>query len=572
MRVVTRHFSGESPRTRAHELPEALAQIAQDVIVYKGAVEPLKSPVTVNTLFFSGVVSGIGFDQMATLFRLWDDTTLEDRYWIFGREIDDVIQDIGTDTRNRSIVFGDRNFYIFRVNDFPAADPAGSPFPTGAIEPVAAAALTVPRPSAPVLALVGSPSNATVPEELIAVVSAVQISTGREGPPSLISNSVNWNPGQLLQITVPAQTNWGVGIEPGYTYRIYLSSTDSTGNASFRFFFEGPLNADPFTQTVSAGLVFDPTTLQEELPSVIADIPPADLHSVVMHPNGFVVGLSGYKLVRSEVFEPHNYPQDYRDPIKHFPIALGLIGQSIIIGTKETTFLASGQDPLNISIVELEGNMPCLSKLSMKTVMGGVVYASPDGLAMVTSNGNLTNFTQDIFTRDQWQSFNPASMHAAVQDNRYYCFYDNGTVRGALIFDNGSNGVTLTRTSQHFSATYSDPLFDQMYGVDVVQDGGSFSGFVAKWNAGSVLQFLWKSKEHRMERETCMGAARVEADAYPVTFKFFADGALIHTQTAVDNRAFRMPPVRGRYFTFQVEAMQTVTGVTFANTLAECAG
>jgi len=83
-------------------------------------------------------------------------------------------------------------------------------------------------------------------------------------------------------------------------------------------------------------------------------------------------------------------------------------------------------------------------------------------------------------------------------------------------------------------ALYLDDLQDALYVLDGIN--------VQKWDAGAVKTVTFKSKLHRLPKPTQgFACAEVVADAYPVTFKLYADGVLKHTQTVTSAEPFRLP-------------------------------
>ena len=66
----------------------------------------------------------------------------------------------------------------------------------------------------------------------------------------------------------------------------------------------------------------------------------------------------------------------------------------------------------------------------------------------------------------------------------------------------------------------------------------------------------WKSGKYLTRSPVNMGAAVVEAENYPVTFKLWADEQLRATRTVSDNEPFRLP---GGYLAsrFEVEVSGT---------------
>ena len=81
--------------------------------------------------------------------------------------------------------------------------------------------------------------------------------------------------------------------------------------------------------------------------------------------------------------------------------------------------------------------------------MGGIVYAAPDGLMLLSSAGSKI-VTEQLFSFAQWQAyFKPESIHAYQQDNQYIAFYKNGDEEGGFIFD--------VRTGQMICTMFTQP-------------------------------------------------------------------------------------------------------------------
>ena len=65
--------------------------------------------------------------------------------------------------------------------------------------------------------------------------------------------------------------------------------------------------------------------------------------------------------------------------------------------------------------------------------------------------------------------------------------------------------------------------------------------------------------------------AKIEAETYPVTAKFYFDDSAtpFHTQTVANRDAFRLPVKEGRDFEIQVEGTSTVFSIAVAQAIEE---
>ena len=95
-------------------------------------------------------------------------------------------------------------------------------------------------------------------------------------------------------------------------------------------------------------------------------------------------------------------------------------------------------------------------------------------------------------------------------------------------------------------------LLDELFVV--VNDSGNK---VKPFSGGAEKNYTWKSKKFTMPQ--IMGfslRSTWEAEAYPMTVKFYADNALIHTQTVQNRDPFRLPSKVGRDWKCKLKAQK----------------
>ena len=69
-----------------------------------------------------------------------------------------------------------------------------------------------------------------------------------------------------------------------------------------------------------------------------------------------------------------------------------------------------------------------------------------------------------------------------------------------------------------------------------------------------------------------ISCAQLEAEAYPLTAKFYADNVLVHTQTVTSRSPFRLPSLPGRDWEIQLEGASEVFSLSVAQSMQELAG
>ena len=324
----------------------------------------------------------------------------------------------------------------------------------------------------------------------------------------------------------------------------------------YLFVAELPASQTSYTDSVLA------ESLGEELPSLTWLPPPATLRGLINLPNGIMAGFTGRDVYFCDPYHPHAWPVQYNQTVDFPVVGLGRMDTTLAVLTTGTPYFIQGSSPDAMVVVKSDLEQACASKRSIVSTNNSVIYASPDGLVLLSSGGSRL-LTEQMFSRALWQeAFNPSSIHAYQQDMKYVAFYNNGVTAGGFIFD---------LTSGHFiyhniyaTAGYNDLQADKLY--------TAFSDRTVKiWQAGSALSYIWRSKKFTMPQIMGFSCAQVEAEAYPVTAKVYSDGTLVHTQTVAGRTPFRLPVAPGRDWEFQIEGNTEVFAVLVAQSMEELA-
>lgn len=545
MREAIKAFTGMLPRVEPHLLPAGASQEAMNANLQRGSLVPYMAPVKVADLAKVGT--------KRTIYRFGRSVDDDARYWFHWINDTDVARGAIPDDAQERTYFTEAG-QPPRVTDATMAT-------TNNLMPSAWYRLGIPAPTSRATVTVAEQPNP--PENLerqSCLVAYTFVSAwGEEGPPNEVSDpfdAATDDTLNLINLEGPPAGEYNITHK-----RLYLSTTDATGTAILRFWKEIPAGAVTFSDKV------DFTMLGEALPERALVPPPADLFGLMDHPAGFMIGFSGKRVYRSEVFKPFGWP--YYSPVADEIVGGAIMGQATVVCTKGDTYLATQADPVTLTPVRLDGNQPCVAKRSIRAFKGGVVYASPDGLVMVDQTGGIGLVTEELLTREQWQAYRPESMHANVHDNRLFCWYDTGAARGGLIFDLTRGAMSMTRTDVYATASYSDGRRDELFLA--LPAGG-----VHKWGGGALpLAMRCVSKRYLLERAQNIGAAQVLAAAYPVTFRLRAvieavGGAreVVVEHVVQSGRPFRLRGnYRARSYEFTVEGTAAITEVTVASTL-----
>lgn len=526
--LFLKQFSGEVPRCSATLLGATQAQKAHNCNLDSGALRAWKDNQFVVTPSKSGT--------KLTIYRFGQDVTDETKYWFhWTTDVDCVRGPIAGDVTERTYFTGDG---VPKVTNNDIALAGGTSYP------MAAYTLGLPAPATPPSVSASGTAQTGAMTESRAYVYTYVSGWGEESAPSY-AGTVDVQTGQTAVLntlaTVPS------GAYNVATKRIYRSVTSSNGATPYVFVDEIPVGQTNYTDSKTAEQIGP-----DQLPSLNWDMPPSDLHALTAGTNGVIGGLSGNNVCFCDPFHPHAWPLDYQLAMSYKGVGLGFFSDTFVALTNGKPYLISGTDPSSMSMQELDIEQACVSKRSIVSVHGGVIYAAPDGLVMV-GLGGVDIITKNHFTRIEWQLLNPSSIHAYQFDGKYYGFYDTGTVQGGFIFDPVAG--TLTYLDFYATAGYTDPIRGQLYlqvGNDIVRFNGS----------ATALTYTWRSKIFPVPQPMNMAAALVDAESYPVTFKLYTDGQLKYTYSVPSNEPFPLPSgYLAKFFEMELSGSTAVRAV-----------
>jgi hypothetical protein len=531
-------FGGIAPVVPPRYLQDNQAQTAMNCPVFQGSIQAIADlGASVADLPKTGTIK--------SLYRFGQDTISDTNYWFHWTTDVDVA---------RSQIAGDASEWTFFTGDgspkatYNSIAISGSNYPA-ATRPLGLAAPTT-APTATADTFTGEDG---VLETRVYAVTWVNKESGFEfeSAPSSASNSVDVRPGQTATLTnLPAA--------PGGDYVVSHRRIYRAVAGVFLFVAEIAASATSYTDNV------EPDSLGEELPSLTWSAPPTSLEGLTNLPNGLMAGFSGRDIYFCDPYHPHAWPEQYIQTIDYPVVGLGRMDTTLAVLTKGTPYFIQGTHPLNMSVVKADIEQACVSKNSIVSLMGGVLYAAPDGLMLISPGGSRI-VTEKLFDFSQWQAFfNPSSIHAYQHDNQYIAFYNNGSQSGGFIFDVRSGQFILH--DMYADAGYHDILRDKLF-LAVADSGNK----VKPWGYGNTKSYIWRSKKFSLPQVMGFSCAQLEAEAYPMTLKFYLDNTLYHTQTVQNRNPFRLPAKVGRDLEMQVEGSNEVFSLSIANSMTELA-
>ena len=374
---------------------------------------------------------------------------------------------------------------------------------------------------------------------------------GEESAPSPLSSPITLKTNEIVTLTNLTPPN-------GYQinrFRIYRTETGSN-TTEFYFLKEIAYNLTTTTDTN--------TPLGDVLETTDWLMPPTDLKHLTGMWNGMMAGISGRSVRFCEAYVPYAWPIAYEILASNTtPVALGTFGQTLVILTNGSPIMVSGGTPDALDEQPTAFLQSCVSSKSVVSVGHGVIWASPDGLAYIGQSGARL-LTDGLLLREDWQALNPSSIIGCMFERRYFGFYTVDNVKkGFVIETENASGIYFFDFG--VDAVYVDVLQDALYILDGIN--------IKKWDLGSALTVTFKSKLFRSPKPTGgFTAAEVTADAYPVTFKLYADGALKHTQTVTSSVPFRLPSgYNAQTSQIEISGNTAIQGVAVAHSMLELA-
>lgn len=525
-------FYGANQALTPKALPEGVGTISLNQYPGRGDLRPIPAPSAVATAAASGY---------NTIYRMGRDAASDTLTWIGWINVIHAVRGfLAADTTERTYYTGD-----------------GVPKWTDNIKYLTAPRLLgVPPPTSSLL-LSASGGVSTTTETRVYTTTFVT-DAEEESTRGPISARITCKIDDVVTIgSLDAFPAGSYGL--GQKRRIYRSQQGSSGAGSFLFVQEIMATLASTTDSVASA------SLGEPLPSETWLQPPSNLKHLTGMWNGMMAGISDGAVRFCEPFLPYAWPAAYEIiPTDGKPVALATFGQNLVVLTSNRPRVVTGGTPEALDDQPIEFRQACVSARSAVSLGHGVVYACPDGLAYIGAGGTKV-LTEGIMLREDWQALGPTTIIGTQYQGLYIGFYMSGGAysKGFTIDPRNPQGIYF------YDFGYPVAHFDDINSALYVLSGTS----IQKWHAGTALTATFRSKVFRQPKPVrAFSCAEVVADAYPVTFKLYADGALKHTETVASRAAFRLPSgYIAMDYQIEIVTANPVQGVVMANSMDELA-
>ncbi|WBA13842.1 hypothetical protein [Salinivibrio proteolyticus] len=526
---------GEVPRLKDYLLPNEAATLARDCEFERGVIMPINENLHARSLPFPAKT----LHRYDDAWLLWPDSV-----------VSAIDSPLGQDQWQRVYFTGDGKPKV-TAQDI-AIDGSG-------FGPAAAYDLGVPRPEFP------------------PAVISIDTSTGEEPPlgePALIDDEdrvyIQTYVTRFGEEGAPGEPSGSVLIEkPGSTITLGLSQpTTNTHNITHTRVYRSVTAAGVGAYMLLAELPISNTEYKDstrDLNSAVLetwdyDEPPENMQGLCTMANGICAGFAGNEVMFSAAYLPYAWPKSYRLTTEHTIQAIVPVGTSLVAVTRGYPYVFSGVTPDAMTATKLDIEQSCVSADSLVVVSGMAMYAAPDGLVVVSSDGAAIA-SEEIIDRKQWQALKPETIRAVAVEGWYVAQSETG----GFIYDPLSKA--FTRISDRWDATYVDLLTDTLFIVH--------GDKVSMWRQSEALKSMtWRSKVFWVPDDAALTSARVRSsEPGKLTVKVIADNQTILTvpQGELTNMPFRLPPVRASYWQIEVSGAAGVDRLMLSDSMQELA-
>jgi hypothetical protein len=538
-------FRGMAPKLSARLLPEGSAVTATNCRLDSGDLVPIRGLAditstvetagTENSLYKYGTVNSV--DQWLR----WDE------------DVDVVRSPIAGNTYNRVYFTGDSVDNMKpRVTKNSVAIGSGTRYPSVSYR------LGLPAPATELTtALVGSAPASTDDEvkESRSYVYTFVTEDGEEGPPSPPSTVFDLYPtSQTVNISAMVTAE---DASYNVTHKNIYRTVTSAAGTFYMYVDVVPLSQSTYSDSKTA------LQVGGVLPSTDWVAPPEGMIGLTSLSNGILAGFKDNEVMFCEPFMPHAWPTKYRMSTDYPIVGIKAVGSSLIVTTKAYPYVAQGSHPSNMTLARMRENQSCVSKRSVVGMGHSVMYASPDGL--ISAAGNIATLaTEKVYSRAQWQAMKPETIHGYMHEGSYVGFYTVSGVQKGFIFNPKSLLLSDLTDVTTLTGGYANPEDDALYFIDNVSQ-------IKQFNAGTDSTYEWQSKQYKVGRPMNMAAARVEAESYSnITLYVYAESGLVHTQTVLNERAFRLPSgYRSNQYEVKVVGSDIINSIYIASSMSE---
>lgn len=331
----------------------------------------------------------------------------------------------------------------------------------------------------------------------VAYITTFVNSFGEESGPSIPSNDVVIEDGQTVEVSFRYNPPIEYDIRKVRIYRRetgFNTGLEKEQQLQTHWFFltELDVQAREFTDETSIidlGWAFDGIDVRE---------PPADLQNITAIPQtAILAGSVANKLLFSRNLQPHNWELSQEMTLDDNVVSLGAVGNSLFVATDGHPYRVQadvGCDKRECrQVFRFAQSFPIISchtgSGSLATPFG-FVYATTDGVVLLTESANPQIITSEVLSQDDWRKLAPHTARFAYYKGALF------VVTEKISFILWLDSTTYADSKNKKMTTISDEPIDMV----VTRQGELLllqqNGTIVQWNAGHKLRpYRWVSAD-----------------------------------------------------------------------------
>lgn len=524
------NFKGKKPRESPKLLPNSYAQTAENVFLDRGKIQAVKEVVLQGTV---QKATPAAIFKCGTKWDSWASFVDVVRSWIYDANPRFYVTD-GSQPKQTKLNL---------INDCLSSADASTYYDLGISAPT----------SAPTLAFTydgGTPGDDI--QATIGYVFTYVTDWGEESAPSPASAVGEIYDDGYCTVTCPTPAGERDADTNITDIRVYRLAVGTAG-AEYQYLTEVSIGGATTAATDRDGSDYA-ITPDADLGSAIEtedyDPPPAALIGLISFGVGMMAGFVNNEVYLNEPFIPYAFPEEYKKEFESDVVSIGATGNMFVVSTDTHPYVGFGSDPESLIPKKLPDMQGSVARRGMVSTKYGVIYPSPDGLILISTDGSASLITDTLYTKDQWNDLTPSSFISFFYDDKYFAFYLNADT--GLVFDliNTEEPCVLDIELSQYPTGYDlqikdgyvDPASDILY-LLVYSSDTNYYVLQFDQHASNLLTYDYKSKEFYERALTNYGCGRIESDfsGGAITLKLYADGTLKSTKTVSSTAIFRLP-------------------------------
>lgn len=303
-----------------------------------------------------------------------------------------------------------------------------------------------------------------------------------------------------------------------------------------------------------AAAEYTDSLFESELLSILDTVdwlpPPDDLKGIGVTSNGVGFGFSGRTVYFSKPYYLHAWPAKYQFEAKSEIVAMLALENGVAVVTKDQPEVIQGDTPESMQRITLPVRQGCVSKRSAVLYRGGMAYATPDGIGMISGLSH-TMITDPYFERADWQALGPYTMIGAEHNQELLMYSASASLIAGL-----KDGQIVSDEGTEPTAFFHDEDEDALYFVQ--------GGRIKQWRGGAEsVTATWRSRTFVFSRPSAPISMQVHAAEYPVTVNFYAEGEKVLTLNMLNNKLRKLPVLRRtERWAFETVSAHTIRRIT----------